>query len=175
MTPIKQKRTCPTNVLTIAAWTVAAILSVNAAPHRQEPAPVARNSAPAIKLEKLLQAPPGASTDWEKLKGKVVVIEFWATWCGSCIREIPHLNQLASQLSNEPIVFLSITDDSEEQLRGFLKRTPMKTWIGLDSTAANWSAFDIHSIPTTVIVGSDGGLVANTRPDNLTAQVLRDV
>ena len=175
MTPIKQKRTCPIKVLTIAAWTVAAIFSVNAAPPGQEPAPVARNRAPAIKLEKLLQAPSGASTDWEKLKGKVVVIEFWATWCGSCIGEIPHLNQLADQLSNEPIVFVAITDDSEERLRGFLKRTRMKTWIGLDSARANWSSFDIHSIPTTVIVGTDGGLVANTRPNHLTAQVLRDV
>lgn len=103
------------------------------------------------------------------------MIEFWATWCGSCISEIPRLNRLADQLSNEPIVFVSITDDSEEQLKGFLKSTPMKSWIALDSTRANWSAFDIHSIPTTVIVGPDGGLVAHTRPNNLTAQVLRDV
>jgi uncharacterized protein (TIGR03435 family) len=175
MTPVNQKRNRLIEVLTIAAWTVAAIVSVKAAPSGQQPTPVARNRAPAIKLEKLLQAPSGASTDWEKLKGKVVVIEFWATWCGSCVGEIPHLNQLADQLAHEPIVFISITDDSEERLKGFLKKIPMKTWIGLDSTRANWSAFDIHSIPTTVIIGTDGGLVAHTRPTNLTAQVLRDV
>ena len=147
MTPSNDNWKRAVRALAIPMLAVAAILSVQATPQRQEQAPIAGNRAPAIKLEKLLQAPPGASTDWEKLKGKVVVIEFWATWCGSCISEIPHLNQLADQLANEPIVFVSISDDSEEQLRGFLKRTPMKTWIGLDSTRANWSAFDIHSIP----------------------------
>jgi uncharacterized protein (TIGR03435 family) len=175
MTPSKDNWKRAVKVLAIPTLAVAAILSVQAAPRRQEPAPVAGNRAPAIKLEKLLQAPPGASTDWERLRGKVVVIEFWATWCGPCIGQIPHLNQLADELSSQPIVFVSITDDSEEKLRGFLKSTPIKTWIGLDSTRANWSSFDIHSIPTTVIVGADGGLVANTRPNNLTAQMLRDL
>src|SRR3989442_15427936 len=106
MTPSKDNWKRAVRVLAIPMLVVAAILSVQATPRRQEQPPTAGNKAPAIKLEKLLQAPPGASTDWGRLKGKVVVIEFWATWCGPCISEIPHLNQLADQLSNEPIVFV---------------------------------------------------------------------
>ncbi len=154
---------------------IAPLLGVQATTAIQNPAPVIGNVAPPIKLEKLLQAPPGASTDWEKLKGKVVVIEFWATWCTPCIGEVPHLNQLAAELSGQPVVFVSITDDSEERLKRFLKTTPIKTWIGLDSARANWPVFNIHSLPTTVIVGADGRWVGATLPKNLTSQVVRDV
>lgn len=161
-------------ILAILVLTVAPMLPVQATPRSQEQIYLA-NQAPVIKLEKLFQAPAGASTDWDKLKGKVVVIEFWATWCGPCISEIPRLNQLVDQLSNEPIVFISISDDSEEKLSGFLKNTPIKTWVGIDSSRANWSGFNVHSIPTAVVVGANGGIVANTDPKNLTAQILRDL
>lgn len=141
----------------------------------QNPVPVIGHAAPAIKLEKLLQAPPNAATDWVNLKGKVVVLEFWATWCTPCVAGIPHLNQLAAELSGQRVVFIAITDDSEARLRSFLKATPIKTWIGIDPERTNWSSFNIHGIPSTVIVDADGRLVAATTPDNLTPEVLRDV
>ncbi len=135
----------------------------------------ALRDAPVLKLDRLLQAPAGASTDWARLKGKLVVIEFWATWCGSCVYQIPHLNEMAKDLADQPVVFISITDDQQTQLDGFLKDTPLNSWIGVDSSRVNWRAFDIHSIPTTVIVNPDGKLLANTRPENLTTQKLRDI
>jgi uncharacterized protein (TIGR03435 family) len=131
--------------------------------------------APALKLEKLLQAPAGASVDWAKLKGKLVVIDFWATWCSPCVAAIPHLNEMAKELADQPVVFISVTDDDETRLNEFLKSTPMKTWIGLDSARTNWTAFDLHSIPTTVIVNPEGKLLATTKPAELTTQKLRDL
>ena len=104
-----------------------------------------------------------------------MVLDFWATWCSPCVAGIPHLNQIAAELAGQPVVFIAITDDSEERLKDFLKTAPIKTWIGIDSERTNWSAFNIHGIPANVIVGADGRLVAATTPDNVTAQIIRDV
>ena len=154
-------------------WAGVAAVCVSAQPDQKQVA--ALRNAPPLKLDKLLQAPAGTSTDWTKLKGKLVVIDFWATWCSPCVEAIPHFNQMAKELADQPIVFIAVTDDDETRLNEFLKGTPIKTWIGLDSARVNWTAFDLHSIPTTVIVSPEGKWLANTRPDNLTTQKLRDL
>ena len=158
-------------ILTLTLLTIA--LTANAQPNQDQQA--ALRDAPILKLDKLLQAPPGSSTDWTKLKGKLVVLEFWATWCSPCVEQIPHLNEMARELADQPVVFIAVTDDEEYRLNEFLKSTPVKTWIGLDSARVNWPAFDLHSIPTTVIVNPDGKVLATTRPDELTTQKLRDL
>jgi len=158
-------------ILALATCVIA--MTVKAQTEQKQTA--ALRDAPVLKLDKLLQAPAGASTDWTKLRGKLVVIEFWATWCGPCVYEIPRLNEMARELSDQPIIFLSITDDQQLQLDDFLKNTSLKSWIGIDSTRANWRAFDVHSIPTTVIVNPDGKWLATTRPEHLTIQKLRDI
>src|SRR5262249_33930918 len=55
------------------------------------------DNPPQLGLETILQAPAGTEATWASLKGKVVVLEFWATWCGPCIAAIPHLNEMADQ------------------------------------------------------------------------------
>jgi peroxiredoxin len=67
----------------------------------------------------------GKTISSSELKGKIVVIKIWATWCGSCISEIPQLNQLVEKYKNDTnVVFLAITDDKQEKIEAFLKRVP---------------------------------------------------
>jgi uncharacterized protein (TIGR03435 family) len=131
--------------------------------------------APPLHVEKLLQTPPDAKVDWESLKGKVIVLDFWATWCSPCVAAIPHMNQLAKELTHQPVVFISITDDDEDRLKSFLKTTPMKSWIGIDSNRENWARFSVSSISHAIIIGPDGRVKAVTLPENISAQALRDV
>ena len=137
-----RKKTVPVrNTLTLAVLAMA--LTGNAQTSQKQQRATLRD-APPLRLTKLLQAPPNVSADWPELKGKLVVLEFWATWCTPCVDQIPHLNEMASELANQPVVFISITDDEEMQLNEFLKRTALKTWIGLDSTRKDWLALSIQ-------------------------------
>src|SRR5205823_5493660 len=87
--------------------------------------------APEIRVQHVLQGPP-ASQLAASLKGKVVVLEFWATWCAPCIAAIPHLNAVAES-KPENVVFVAITDEPEDRVRPFLVKHPMSSFIGLDT------------------------------------------
>ena len=130
---------------------------------------------PVLQIKQWLQAPKGFDAKWESLRGNIVVIEFWATWCSPCISAIPHLNQLAKEFRNQNVVFLAITDDDPERLKPFLTKRPIDAIIGIDTDRKSWKTFGVPSIPHTVVVGTDGRVIGTTSPENITAEVLRDL
>jgi len=130
---------------------------------------------PALGLEKVLQAPEGAKVNWSGLKGKVVVLEFWATWCGPCVAAIPHLNELAEQFKDKRVQFITVTDENEKTIAAFLKRKPIHAWVGLDTDKSMFKEYGISGIPHTVVVDKKGRIVAIMHPTMLTEQVLKDV
>jgi uncharacterized protein (TIGR03435 family) len=123
----------------------------------------------------MLQAPSGAEPSWKALKGKVVVLEFWATWCGPCVAAMPHLNELADKLKDEPIQFIAITAEDEKVVRPFLRRKPIHAWVGLDTDRSMFDDYGVTGIPHTVILDQNGLIAAITHPTYLTEAHLRDV
>jgi len=117
--------------------------------------------------------PEDLSGNREALMGKVVVIDFWATWCAPCIASLPHLNQLTMELAGEPVTFIAVTDDPPAKVADFLKTHPITTWLGFDQTRASWHAFDVVSIPHCVVIGRDGKVAGITLPEDITAESLR--
>jgi uncharacterized protein (TIGR03435 family) len=137
--------------------------------------PKAGDPPPPLGLETILQAPSGAEPSWNALKGKVVVLEFWATWCGPCVAAIPHLNELADKLKDEPIQFIAITAEDEKVVGPFLRRKPIHAWVGLDTDKSMFDDYGVTSIPHTVIVDQKGMIAAITHPTFLTEGLLREV
>jgi len=130
---------------------------------------------PLSQTATLLQAPPGAKLDAASLRGKVLVLEFWATWCGPCVAEISHLNELADKFKDQPVQFVAITAEDEAVIKPFLVKRPIHAWVALDADRAMNNAYDIHAIPCTVLVGKDGTIAAITHPMMLKEEHLKDL
>jgi thiol-disulfide isomerase/thioredoxin len=125
-----------------------------------------------LGLERILQAPPGTEVSWEKLKGNVVVLEFWATWCGPCLRALPHVNAMVERFRDRPVRFISVTSEPETVVADCLKRYRLRGWVGLDTDRSMFESYGVDEIPYTVVVDSDGIVVRVTRPTDLTAETL---
>jgi uncharacterized protein (TIGR03435 family) len=133
------------------------------------------DNPPLLQATTLLQAPPGASMDAKSLHGKVVVLEFWATWCGPCVAAIPHLNELADKFKDQPVQFIAITAEDEATIKPFLAKRPIHAWVALDTDRAMNKAYGIRGIPHTVILGKDGKIAAITHPTMLTEKHIHDL
>ncbi len=124
----------------------------------------------------LLQADETSTIAIEEMRGSIVVLEFWATWCGPCVASIGHLNELADEFAdNDKVRFISVTDEAPETITEFLVRKPIHTWIGIDPKRSLLTAFEISGIPTTVIINADGWMAASISPSQLDAQVLERI
>lgn len=131
--------------------------------------------APALKLTRLWQAPLDTKLSWEDLKGQVVVLEFWATWCSGCRDQISHLNRLQEQFRNKPVRFLSITDEETGVVGRFLKEYPISGWIGFDLDGHTFNAYGVMGRPTTAVIDAHGVLRGIGNASDLTGALLENL
>jgi len=147
-----------------------------AAPLRADNGVVVGSTAPPLALKVVLQAPEGISGSWKELKGKAVVIEFWATWCGGCVDNIPHVNQLAEKFASRPLQFISITDETDiDFVKRFLVRHPIRGWVAFDANETTFKGYEVEGRPRTVLVDKNGIVRAITNPTSVTPKVLDDL
>lgn len=120
------------------------------------------------ELARARMAPPFAVTTadgqrltLDDLKGKVVLIDFWATWCPPCREALPHIRNIAKKFEGQPLVVLSVSLDSDEQKwKDFIAKNDM-TWLQYWDGGFNGSLsklFGVNAIPHTFTVDADGVL-----------------
>lgn len=93
------------------------------------------------------------------LRGKVVVLDFWAMWCAPCLQALPHMQSLSERFSEQPVVFLGINQDdarAQERARQFLADRGV-TFRQFDDSSKNVTdLYAVTSIPCTVLIDAEG-------------------
>ncbi len=111
--------------------------------------------APGFRLETL----DGKSVALEDLKGQVVMINFWASWCGPCRQEMPLLDKLYAKYKPMGFTLLGVNVEPDPKLAtGFLEKTPVTFPILLDKDSSVSKLYQVAGMPSTVIVDRKGNL-----------------
>jgi thiol-disulfide isomerase/thioredoxin len=112
----------------------------------------------------------GKEVSLSSFKGKAIYIDFWATWCGPCNREIPFLRKLEAEYHGKDVVFLGVSIDASknrEKWKNFVKSKEMKgvqLFAGDEGSKKLSKAYKISGIPRFVLIGKDGGIVNTDAP-----------
>jgi thiol-disulfide isomerase/thioredoxin len=110
--------------------------------------------------------PVGQPINFEHYKGKVVVVNVWATWCPPCVRELPALNRLDKSLDAEHFALIPISIDAEavNVVQPFLESLELSTFNSyFDPQQQLRDVFPLDTIPATFILNEQGELVAYVR------------
>ena len=130
-------------------------------PQQQEddgPSPLLGKPAPALDLDLL----DGGKLTLAKHQGKdVVVLDFWATWCGPCRRSLPLLAGVAAQYQGKGVVVYAVNQrESAETAKNFMAKEKLLLTVALDSEGAAGNSYGVEGIPQTVVIGKDGSVQA---------------
>ena len=127
--------------------------------------------APPFYIEKIWKEPVGDAT------GKVVVLDFWATWCGPCVAAIPHMNDMQRYYGNE-VVCLGISDETSfdsQMLKRGLKKNDFAYGLAIDTSGTLKKFFGVRGIPHVAVLSGDWVVRWQGHPSSLNQSVLDSI
>nr|WP_315220330.1 TlpA disulfide reductase family protein [uncultured Duganella sp.] len=123
----------------------------------------ALGASSAFALEKGASAPQfdlqgmEGAVQLAKLTGKVVYVDFWASWCGPCRQSFPWMNEMQAKYGPRGFQIVGINVDAKsEDAKTFLATTPAKFTIAFDPKGATPRQYGIKGMPSSVLIGPDG-------------------
>ncbi len=128
---------------------------------QQQQQPVIRfvrdpDSAPDLKVKDL----DGKELSLQAYKGKVVLLNFWATWCGPCRAEIPSLIQLQDDYKDRlQIIGIDVDDDDADRLRAFVKAKGINYPVAMASVPVRIAYGGVGALPTLFVINPEGKMV----------------
>ena len=102
-------------------------------------------------------------------RGKIVLLEFWATWCPPCRQSIPHLQGLHEKYGNKGLKIISVSTEPREHVAAFVKEMGGKMTypIGLDTDSKTAEAYGVEGIPSAFLIDPKGRIIWRGHPLNL--------
>ena len=151
----------------LAGAALAAIVAISAPRSSAQTAPPATGTVAAYEPAVPPREPPptrflepdGTARDLADYRGKVVVLNFWATWCAPCVREMPSLDRLQAALGPEglAVVPLSLDGPTRPRVEPFYKAQNLANLpILFDDRSATFGRFGVGVLPTTIVFDREG-------------------
>jgi thiol-disulfide isomerase/thioredoxin len=123
------------------------------------PATLIGKKAPAFDLSTLDES--RAVVPDPKLTNAIVVLDFWATWCGPCRKALPAVVRATDAFKDKGVVFFAVNEQEQpERIREFLKKNEVTCRVALDEEGQVGNLYKVRGIPQTVIIGRDGTVQA---------------
>lgn len=120
--------------------------------------PVLPRNAPELKAVDT-DGKPVTLADY---RGRVVLVDFWATWCAPCVKAMPGLDKLAAKRKDQGFSVLGISIDEEpKKVAPFLAKRPVGYRIALDDPKSpTWSAYKVRAVPAMFLIGKNGQILS---------------
>lgn len=134
-------------------WIGYSRVPVTGAPETAHAAPRVGFSAPAIHGD----TPAGSVLDLEQQRGKVVILNFWATWCGPCRAEMPALQSIFAARQRDGLVVVGINQQEDgDAVSAFTRELQVQFPIGLDRNGAISRLYQVRALPSTFFIDRHG-------------------
>jgi len=102
----------------------------------------------------------GEKVTLSKLRGKVVILNFWSIWCGPCLAEMPSLNKLYLEFKDKGLVVLSIAEDpAEKPLRSYIQEKGIAFSILMDKDKKVYFKYSLFGIPVSFLIDKKGVII----------------
>ncbi|MCK5688158.1 TlpA family protein disulfide reductase [Myxococcota bacterium] len=100
----------------------------------------------------------GAAMDSHQLEGQVVLIDFWATWCGPCVASMPHLQELHEELGDKGFTLLSVSTEPEniQGVQSFVKEKKLTFPVFMDTQGSLQRRLQVTTLPTAILIDQKG-------------------
>lgn len=120
--------------------------------------------APAVAAEQWFNLPEGVEElRPEHLKGQIVAVEFWATWCGPCIRGIPHLSEMQEKYRDQGVIVIGLSYEPAATVKNAIKAHRIPYIIGAGAEQAR-DLYGIRAYPTMFLIDPDGKVAWKGHP-----------
>ena len=107
-----------------------------------------------------VQSLDGRAISLQDMRGKTVIVNFWATWCAPCRSEMPDMEQLSRERGDELVVLAVNVQEAKEPVRRFVEQYGLTFPIGFDTAGEVTQAFGVQSLPTTFFIDREGRVCA---------------
>ena len=132
-------------------WLAGAVLAAAA------PLALAAATVGAPAPDFTLRVLDGPNLRLQEQRGKVVLVNFWATWCGPCRKEMPHLNRIADKYRSSGLVMLGVNvDDNVRTAAEVAAKLGVKFPVLLDTDKKVGKLYDLNSMPSTMVIDRSG-------------------